>query len=211
MIDFERVRFCLEISRGLKTAGGKYDEVRLLWLNQAAMELRFNPYHDPTNGRFTTGDKIDVDFSGGSGIIGNNRNGLAENDVHILGTIDIDKYKYITNKKILTNEVVITNNRIDHIIQRRGQSFYDEYHKYFDQIIKDPDYIFKDTKEDTAIVSKKFIHKGKVLNIVLRLTVEGDNPAFKNSIITAVGESEKRFTQRLRNNEPIYKKVDKDE
>lgn len=55
MIDFERVRFCLEISRGLKTAGGKYDEVRLLWLNQAAMELRFNPYHDPTNGRFTSG------------------------------------------------------------------------------------------------------------------------------------------------------------
>ena len=97
---------------------------------------------------------------------------------------------------------------IEHIILRRGQSFYDEYHEYFGQIVKDPDYIFKDIKEDTAIVSKRFLHKGKVINLVLRLTVEGDDPTFKNSIITAVGESDKRFAQRLRNNVPIYKKVD---
>ena len=49
------------------------------------------------------------------------------------------------------------------------------------------------------------------MNLVLRLVVEGDDPTFKNSIITAVGENEKRFAQRLRNNDPIYKKVDTNE
>lgn len=132
-------------------------------------------------------------------------------ELHSLGTIDISKYKNVTDKRILTNEVIITDNRIEHIIQRRGQSFYDEYHKYFGQIVKDPDYIFKDTKEDTAIVSKGIVHKGKTVNIVLRLAVEGNDPTFKNSIITAVVESEKRFAQRLRNNDPIYKKVDTNE
>ncbi len=131
--------------------------------------------------------------------------------MYYIGKIDIAKYKKITDKKILTNEVIITDNRIEHIIQRRGQSFYDEYHGYFEQIIKEPDYIFKDSKEDTAIISKSFIHKGKTVNIVLRLVVEGDDPTFKNSIITAIGENEKRFAQRLRNNKPVYKRVDTDE
>lgn len=68
-IDFERVRFCLEVSRGLGARDGRCDEIRLLWLNEAAKELRFNPYHDPKNGRFTSGNKFGVDFSGESGII----------------------------------------------------------------------------------------------------------------------------------------------
>lgn len=97
-IDFERVRFCLEISRGLKTAGGKYDEVRLLWLNQAAMELRFNPYHDPTNGRFTTGDKIDVDFSGESGIINVGSDNVA-----------LENQRYGRNKSTLVNKTYISS------------------------------------------------------------------------------------------------------
>jgi len=155
--------------------------------------------------------KNDVDKSGKAGIIKESSQGSVKTELHSLGTIDIDKYKNVTDKRILTNEVIITYNRIEHIIQRRGKSFYDEYHGYFEQIVKDPDYIFKDIKEDTAIVSKRFIHKGKIVNLVLRLVVEGDEPTFKNSIITAVGESERRFAQRLRNNDPIYKKVDTNE
>ena len=43
--------------------------------------------------------------------------------------------------------------------------------------------------------------------MVLRLAVEGENPAYKNSIITAIKENDKRFTQRLRNNQPVYQKL----
>ncbi len=123
-----------------------------------------------------------------------------------IGNIDLNKFHGITEKKIITDEVILTNNRIDHIIERRGQSFYDEYNQYFPEIISDPDYIFKDKNEDTAIVSKTFEHKGKSVNLVLKLAVEGDDLKYKNSIITAVCENNKRFSQRLRNNEPTYKK-----
>ncbi|MDE7389888.1 MAG: hypothetical protein K2M82_02985 [Lachnospiraceae bacterium] len=139
-----------------------------------------------------------------SGIIGTNSRAVVE-DVHKIGNIDIEKFKAITDKKILTNQVIITDNRIKHIIERRGQDFYNEYGKYFSDILANPDYIFKDDKENTALVSKSFVHKGSTVNLVLRLVVEGENPEYKNSIITAIKESNKRFAQRLRNNEPVYR------
>ncbi len=152
-----------------------------------------------------------IDKSDESGIKKENTLGMVKKDVHNVGIIDIDKYKDVTNKKILSDEVIITNNRIDHIIERRGQQFYDEFHDYFAEIVKDPDYIFKDNNVDTAIVSKTFVHKRKTVNIVLKLVVESENPNYKNSIITAIGENEKRFAQRLRNSTLVYKKFDKNE
>ena len=50
------------------------------------------------------------------------------------------------------------------------------------------------------------MNDGKYVNVVLRLAVSKDSPEYKNSIITAVGENEKRFAQRLRNKKPLYKK-----
>ncbi len=132
--------------------------------------------------------------------------------MHIVGSIDLNKYIAVTDKKIMTDKVIITDNCIDHIIRRRGQEFYDRYREKFAQIIYDPDYIFKDKNEDTAIACKRFVEDGKSINIILRLTVEGDNPDFKNSILTAIGEGDKRFAQRLRNNKPVYVKgIDKQE
>lgn len=131
-------------------------------------------------------------------------------DVHRIGVIDKEKYKRVTEKEIITDEVVITDNRINHIVERRGQAFYDEYSRYFSEILENPDYIFKDSKEDTAVVSKTIVHNGANVNLVLRLAVEGENQEYKNSIITAIKENDKRFLQRLRNNEPVYK-IDKKE
>lgn len=152
-----------------------------------------------------------VDISGKSGIIEEKTEETAETDVHKVGKIDVEKFETIANGRILTDEVIITDNRIEHIIERRGQQFYDDFNGYFPEIIEDPDYIFKDDMDNTAIVSKSYSHKGKTVNLVLRLVVEGENPSYKNSILTAIGENEKRFAQRLRNNAPVYKKVDKSE
>jgi len=129
--------------------------------------------------------------------------------LHFIGRLDKALYAAIT-EKILTDEVIITDERIQHIIERRGQAFYDEYHAYFPLIIEAPDYIFHDDRENTALVCKSFQHKGVSVNLAVRLVVEGDNPQFKNSIITAVKENNKRFAQRLRNNAPIYSRVDND-
>ena len=114
-------------------------------------------------------------------------------DVHIVGKINREIYKCITDE------------RIQHIIDRRGKEFYEKYGDKFISILQEPDFIFKD-KENTALVCKEFEINKKYVNLVLRLVVSTDNPEYKNSIITAVGESMKRFEQRLRNNEPLYKK-----
>lgn len=133
-----------------------------------------------------------------------------ETKAHYLGTIDVEKYIKITNKKIITNQVVITDNRIQHIIERRGREFYIKYADKFAEIVKDPDYIFKDKLADSAIVCKTFVDdNGSSVNIVLRLAVEGDDPEHKNSIITAMIENSRRFAQRLRNNTAFYTKLDK--
>ncbi|MBQ8926756.1 MAG: hypothetical protein IJ055_00590 [Oscillospiraceae bacterium] len=120
------------------------------------------------------------------------------------------KYQGAAAHPILTSEVILTDNRMKHIIERRGQSFYDTFRSRFAEVLSDPDYIFKDQKASTAMAAKAFHHEGRVVNIVVRLCVEGDDPGYKNSIITVIGENEKRFAQRLRNHEPIYKKLDKD-
>ena len=129
--------------------------------------------------------------------------------MHSVGRIDIEKYKNICGKRIITDEVIITENRIDHIVSRRGQAFYDKYSQYFIAIIEDPDYIFKDNKENTALVSKMIVDNGESINLVLKLVVEGDDITYKNSIITAIKENKKRFTQRLRNHKPVYNRFDK--
>ena len=56
------------------------------------------------------------------------------------------------------------------------------------------------------MVCKRIVENEKYINLVLRIVIETDNPEYKNSIITAIGESEKRFAQRLRNNTALYKK-----
>ena len=54
-----------------------------------------------------------------------------------VGLIDVELYQKIADSKIITNEVIITEDRIQHIIQRRGKAFYDEYHEYFADILKE--------------------------------------------------------------------------
>ena len=129
--------------------------------------------------------------------------------MHYIGRINKNFFQGITKNKIITDEVIITDNRIQHIIERRGKDFYEQYSMYFSDIIENPDYIFKDKAENTAIVSKTIVHNGDNINLIIRIIVEGENEKFKNSIITAIKENDKRFKQRLRNNNPIYKNIDK--
>ena len=69
--------------------------------------------------------------------------------MHFIGRLDKVLYTAIT-EKILTDEVIITDERIQHIIERRGQAFYDEYHAYFPLIVATPDFIFRDDRENPA-------------------------------------------------------------
>lgn len=125
--------------------------------------------------------------------------------MHKVGKIEREIYKCIT-EEIRTDEVIITDERIEHICERRGNEFYNRYKGSFEEILQNPDYIFKEKREHTALVCKKIVQDEKYVNLVLRIAIETDNPEYKNSIITAIGEGEKRFAQRLRNSTILYKK-----
>ena len=143
---------------------------------------------------------------GSGGMINKAKSATEVQDVHYIGKIDRNIYQRAATGKVLSDDVVITDNRIQHIIERRGQEFYDKYKNVFAEIISDPDYIFKDKMLNTAIAAKTFIEDDMSINIVVRLIVEGENISYKNSIITAIKESDKRFKQRLRNNTLLYRK-----
>ena len=124
--------------------------------------------------------------------------------MRFVGKLNKEIFRCIS-EEIRTDEVIITENQINHIIERRGKEFYNKYSGMFRKIIEEPDYIFKDN-ENTALACKKVEEDGKVINLVVRLVLPKDNPEYKNSIITAVGENENRFQRRLRNHELLYKR-----
>lgn len=131
---------------------------------------------------------------------------MIDNVQHI-ADIDISKYAAITNGEIRSATVVLTDNQRLHIMNRRGEKFFEEYFPYFKEIAEEPDYVFKDMNHpNTAIASKTFTVNGKNVNLVIRLAVEDDDPTLENSIITAIVENDKRYAQRLRNNTPLYKR-----
>ncbi|MDO5546475.1 MAG: PBECR2 nuclease fold domain-containing protein [Eubacteriales bacterium] len=120
--------------------------------------------------------------------------------------IDISMYACVS-PCIRSSTVILTENQIEHIIKRRGQDFFEKYSPFFREIAEDPDYIFPDKKHpDTAIACKTLNFDGTNVHLVIRLAVEGDDPALENSIITALVESDRRYAQRLRNNVPLYKR-----
>lgn len=57
-----------------------------------------------------------------------------------IGKIDISKYSKLCDKKILTDEVIITYKQIEHINQQRA-GIYDKYKNKLEKMIKSPDYI----------------------------------------------------------------------
>ena len=71
---------------------------------------------------------------------------IGGNDVFTIGKIDIEIYKCVA-EDIVTDEVIITDERIGHIRERRGEEFYNGYCGLFEEILREPDYIFKEKRQ----------------------------------------------------------------
>ena len=147
-----------------------------------------------------------VEFSDQRDTMSKSMDGGEKREVQKIADIDIDKYSSAAPGGIRSSAVVLTENQREHIIQRRGQDFFDKYKEFFKEIAEDPDYIFRDkVHPNTAIACKTISLEGKNVHLVIRLAVEGDDPGRENSIITALVENDKRYAQRIRNNQPLYK------
>ena len=80
--------------------------------------------------------------------------------MHIIGRIDITKYKCVTHD-IQTDEVIITDERIQHIKERHPDDF-EKYCMYMREIIESPEYIIEANKVNTALIHKATPHKARL-------------------------------------------------
>ena len=106
---------------------------------------------------------------------------------------------------IRTEEVIITENRIKHI-RTRHPNDYELICNFFASALMDPEYIFSDSRPNTALVLSRVAMKNIGIKIVLRLQAVTDPGNYKNSIITAQKISEKRYQQYLRNGVVLYRR-----
>ena len=72
--------------------------------------------------------------------------------------IDLALYSVVASN-IVTDEVIITSERIEHIQMRHGGD-YEEYGTYFTEILQSPDYILEN-RRNTAEVLKEILQNGK--------------------------------------------------
>ena len=124
-------------------------------------------------------------------------------DVHYIGKLDRKIYKCITDD-ITTDEVIITDTQIQHIKERHPNDF-ERYFKYAEEVIKAPDYIIEANKPNTAFILKHIEDNGKKYEMILRLKTSKDPKDYKNSIITFLKISDKKWKKYLRNKKILYK------
>lgn len=123
--------------------------------------------------------------------------------MYLVGKIDIEIYNCIT-KDITTDEVIITDERIQHIKEHHPNN-YEQYYSYMRSIIENPEYIIEANKPNTDLILKSFSNGNETFKTVLRLITSSDNSKFKNSIITFMKINEKEWNRLLKNKKILYK------
>lgn len=121
-----------------------------------------------------------------------------------IGEIDPNIYRGVA-KDILTKEVIITKERIKHIMDNHPND-YERFYNYFSEIVEKPDYITESKKPNTALILKEIDHDNIKFKTILRLVVAGENTGYKNSIITFMKIDDKEWNRLLRNKKIIYKR-----
>lgn len=123
--------------------------------------------------------------------------------VYTVGRINRNIYKCIT-EDIVTDEVIITDERIQHIKDRHPND-YERFWGYLKEIVENPQYIVETKKPNTALILKEFIDGEEQFKTVLRLHTSCDNPDYKNSIITFMKIDDKEWKRLLKNKAILYK------
>lgn len=124
--------------------------------------------------------------------------------MYTVGRIDRNIYKCVT-EDIVTDEVIITDERIAHI-QERHPNDYERFCSYIPEILKSPDYIIEAAKPDTAVILKEIENQGEKFKLVLRIKVKCDPVEYKNSIMTFWHIGETTWKKSLKNKKILYKR-----
>ncbi len=128
----------------------------------------------------------------------------------VIGRIDREIFRCIA-EDIVTEEVVMTDNQLQHILQRHPEVFPVVMDVVRDTL-RDPDYIIEDKHPYTGLVVKRLETGSESLQVVLRICTSEDQPGYKNSVISCWEISERRLQNYLRNKKILYnRQVDKKE
>lgn len=127
-----------------------------------------------------------------------------------IGKLDKNKLG-IYKDKLITTKVVLTDERIAHI-QKRHPGDYEKFIKYIPDIIRNPDYILQDKNNIETILVLKTIHEEeKNIQVVIKLKTIFDEKNRNNSILTFWHIRNRNYKSTIKNNEIIYKNMDKNE
>ena len=128
----------------------------------------------------------------------------------VIGRIDREIFRCIA-EDIVTEEVVMTDNQLQHILQRHPEVFPAVLDVLRD-ILRDSDYIIEDKHPYTGLVVRRLETGSESLQVVLRICTSEDQPGYKNSVISCWEISERRLQNYLRNKKILYnRQVDKKE
>lgn len=150
-----------------------------------------------------TAEKLDeaVAKSAESGIMKAGSDGMAE--IIQLGKINTTPLEKEFGK-LKTDEIIITNERIDHIKNRHPEDFL-LFEKYGVQTVENPDTIIKDCKNKSTVFMVKKLPDNN-LNVVARLVVDDDNENLKNSVMTFYRIRNRNLEKLANKNKILYKK-----
>ena len=124
--------------------------------------------------------------------------------IYEAGKIDIQLFHLICSD-ITTDEVIITQERIDHI-EDHHPGDYQKYGKYIPEMLAFPDAVLRDKHAYTAILIKKFIIENHALRLTLRLHTVNDIYGRKNSILSFQYIRESEYRRLLKQKSCVYKK-----
>lgn len=106
---------------------------------------------------------------------------------------------------ILTDEVIITDERIRHIEERHPGDF-EKIEPFLSDILNYPDYILEDKNPSTCLVLKVIEKNNLRIQAVLRIHTSIDPDEYKNSILSAWIIGAKRWNSYEKNKKVLYKR-----
>lgn len=124
--------------------------------------------------------------------------------MHFVGKLNKEIFRCIS-KDIRTDEVIITEERIQHVNDRHPGE-HEKIKEYLKEAVENPDYIIADKHPDTGLIIKEIKTEDTYIQLVLRVCTSKDEIEFKNSVISLWEISERRLQNYLRNKSILYKR-----
>lgn len=125
--------------------------------------------------------------------------------MHFVCKLDRELYSIVT-KDIASDDVIITDERIQHIKERHPGDF-EIFTEFFLETINDPDYILEGNTERTFLLLKEILQKDRPVKLILRLKTSEDPVDYQNSVITFTRTDRKEWARLLKKKKILYKKT----